>query len=118
VHGVVAYVAVFAVDDNGLGSDVSIDLGVWSMVALTRTSRPFCATICAVQKDGSPKKVMVGLEPVFNALRRRRAGFTSLVAVGGDILAFDDQIGWLMFEDSIDAAELKIRVSVHERYRR
>ena len=53
-----------------------------------RTSRPVWATICAVRKDGRPRKVMIGFDPARREFRRRRVGLTALIVVGGDILGF------------------------------
>lgn len=40
------------------------------------TSRPVCATICAVRKDGNPKKVMMGFLLDLKALSKRKCGLT------------------------------------------
>lgn len=94
VHRVITDVAVFAVDYDPLlwlsPSTVKVELG-WKCDNRL-TSRPVCATICAVRKDGSPRNVIIGLAFVRRAFRSRSLGFWTVVvrADGNDIFAYSN----------------------------
>ena len=56
------------------------------------TSRPVCATICAVRKDGNPKKVMMGFLLDLKALSNRKCGLTIEVVMAARKRMYTDLI--------------------------
>lgn len=93
VHGVVADVSMFAIDYDALHTDQYRGqrprLGNAAVDGDSLTSRPVCATICAVRKEGSPRKVVIGFSLDCRALRKRRRGLRMVVvsAEGKDMFS-------------------------------
>lgn len=88
MHGIVTDVTVLAVDDYSL-EVITVSIRFARLLDRTSlTSRPVCATICAVRKDGSPKKVIIGFDPARRALSRRSCGLCSAVVISEELDMF------------------------------